>query len=80
MKLLFALLAGVVFGIGLILSGMTDPAKVIGFLDLAGLWNPAQGGDWRASVRDPRQRRWPRAPASRCCSRRPCWPAWRCSN
>jgi uncharacterized membrane protein YedE/YeeE len=41
MKLLFALLAGLVFGIGLILSGMTDPAKVIGFLDLAGLWNPA---------------------------------------
>lgn len=41
MKLLLALLSGLVFGLGLILSGMTDPAKVIGFLDLAGLWNPA---------------------------------------
>ena len=29
------------FGLGLILSGMTDPGKVIGFLDLAGLWDPS---------------------------------------
>lgn len=36
-----ALLSGLLFGIGLILSGMTDPAKVIGFLDLFGQWNPA---------------------------------------
>jgi uncharacterized membrane protein YedE/YeeE len=35
-----AALAGLVFGIGLILSGMTDPAKVQGFLDVAGTWNP----------------------------------------
>ena len=34
-----ALLTGLVFGLGLILSGMTDPSKVIGFLDLAGLWD-----------------------------------------
>ena len=34
-------LVGLVFGIGLILSGMTDPAKVIGFLDLTGLWDPS---------------------------------------
>ena len=40
MQLLFALLAGIVFGLGLVLSGMTDPAKVLGFLDVAGLWNP----------------------------------------
>jgi uncharacterized protein len=32
---------GLLFGIGLILSGMTDPAKVIGFLDLAGSWDPS---------------------------------------
>lgn len=38
---LFALLAGLVFGIGLIVSGMADPAKVLGFLDLAGLWDPS---------------------------------------
>ncbi len=32
---------GLVFGLGLILSGMTDPAKVLGFLDLAGAWDPS---------------------------------------
>jgi uncharacterized protein len=36
-----ALLAGLVFGIGLIVSGMADPAKVLGFLDLAGAWDPS---------------------------------------
>lgn len=41
MQLLTALLAGLVFGLGLILSGMTDPAKVTGFLDLAGQWDPS---------------------------------------
>ncbi|AGW95117.1 MULTISPECIES: DUF6691 family protein [Cupriavidus] len=38
---LFALLAGLVFGIGLIVSGMANPAKVLGFLDLAGAWDPS---------------------------------------
>jgi uncharacterized protein len=38
---LFALLSGLIFGLGLILSGMANPAKVLGFLDLAGLWNPS---------------------------------------
>lgn len=33
--------AGLVFGLGLILAGMTDPAKVKGFLDLAGAWDPS---------------------------------------
>ena len=41
MQILMALLTGLVFGLGLILSGMTDPSKVIGFLDLAGLWDPS---------------------------------------
>ena len=41
MQLLMALLAGLVFGLGLIVSGMTDPSKVIGFLDLAGAWDPS---------------------------------------
>lgn len=36
-----ALLAGLVFGLGLIVSGMADPAKVLGFLDLAGAWDPS---------------------------------------
>ena len=41
MQILIALGTGLLFGIGLILSGMTDPAKVIGFLDLAGNWDPS---------------------------------------
>ncbi len=36
-----ALLAGIGFGAGLALSGLTDPAVVLGFLDIAGAWNPA---------------------------------------
>jgi uncharacterized membrane protein YedE/YeeE len=34
-------LVGLLFGLGLILAGMTDPGKVIGFLDLAGQWDPS---------------------------------------
>ncbi|MBK7170517.1 MAG: YeeE/YedE family protein [Gammaproteobacteria bacterium] len=34
-------LVGLLFGIGLLLSGMTDPGKVIGFLNLAGDWDPS---------------------------------------
>ena len=41
MQILMAFLTGLVFGLGLILSGMTDPSKVIGFLDLAGQWDPS---------------------------------------
>ena len=36
----FALLAGTVFGLGLAVSGMINPAKVLGFLDVAGAWDP----------------------------------------
>jgi uncharacterized protein len=35
-----ALFAGVLFGVGLVLSGMTSPDNVQGFLDVAGTWNP----------------------------------------
>ncbi len=41
MHIFMALVVGLVFGLGLILSGMTDPSKVIGFLDLAGRWDPS---------------------------------------
>ena len=41
MKALVALLAGIIFGAGLFIGGMTDPGKVIGFLDLAGRWDPS---------------------------------------
>jgi hypothetical protein len=38
---LAALAAGLLFGFGLIVSGMTNPAKVIGFLDITGAWDPS---------------------------------------
>ena len=41
MNALFSLLAGLVFGIGLIVSGMSNPAKVLGFLDIARKWDPS---------------------------------------
>ena len=41
MHVVIALASGLLFGIGLIVSGMTDPSKVIGFLDLAGRWDPS---------------------------------------
>ncbi len=43
-KLVFrltSLVAGFLFGLGMIISGMADPAKVIGFLDVAGAWDPS---------------------------------------
>lgn len=40
MKQILSLVAGVIFGIGLTLSGMTDPSRVRGFLDLFGNWDP----------------------------------------
>ncbi|MGQ0529932.1 MAG: DUF6691 family protein [Panacagrimonas sp.] len=40
---LVALISGVLFGAGLVVGGMTDPGKVIGFLDLAGRWDPSLG-------------------------------------
>ena len=41
MAIVASLLAGLIFGIGLVVSGMADPAKVLGFLDLAGAWDPS---------------------------------------
>ena len=41
MNLFFALLAGLIFGLGLIVAGMANPAKVLGFLDIGGLWDPS---------------------------------------
>ena len=38
---LSSFLVGLIFGIGLILAGMTNPAKVIGFLDITGTWDPS---------------------------------------
>lgn len=41
MEKMIALLAGVIFGVGLIIAQMVNPAKIIAFLDLAGAWNPS---------------------------------------
>ena len=41
MLIFTSLLAGLVFGVGLIVSGMANPAKVLGFLDLTGAWDPS---------------------------------------
>ena len=38
---LSSFIVGLIFGIGLILAGMTNPAKVIGFLDITGTWDPS---------------------------------------
>ncbi|SFN48189.1 YeeE/YedE family protein [Marinobacter pelagius] len=38
---LASLFAGLIFGFGLIVSGMANPEKVLGFLDIAGLWDPS---------------------------------------
>lgn len=41
MPVITSLIAGLLFGFGLILSGMTNPAKVLGFLDISGRWDPS---------------------------------------
>lgn len=41
MRIALGFLSGLVFGLGLVLSGMADPAKVLNFLDLAGTWDPS---------------------------------------
>jgi len=41
MQLLWALICGIIFGLGLVISGMANPAKVQNFLDLFGTWDPS---------------------------------------
>lgn len=41
MKLITALLSGLLFGLGLIWAGMSDPAKILAFLDISGHWDPS---------------------------------------
>ncbi|WP_299363857.1 DUF6691 family protein [uncultured Paracoccus sp.] len=40
MRIVLSALSGGLFGVGLLVSGMTDPARVRGFLDLFGAWDP----------------------------------------
>ncbi|MCB8839909.1 DUF6691 family protein [Aurantimonas sp. VKM B-3413] len=41
MRILLGLLSGLLFGVGLVIAGMSDPAKVINFLDVFGTWDPS---------------------------------------
>lgn len=41
MHLVIALITGLLFGLGLLLAGMANPAKVLGFLDVFGRWDPS---------------------------------------
>lgn len=41
MRFAFALLTGLVFGTGIAISGMMNPAKVLNFFDIAGHWDPS---------------------------------------
>lgn len=40
-RIVVSLAAGLLFGLGLVISGMSDPAKVLNFLDIAGQWDPS---------------------------------------
>ena len=40
-NIIIPLICGVIFGIGLVIAGMTNPAKVMGFLNLFGNWDPS---------------------------------------
>jgi uncharacterized membrane protein YedE/YeeE len=50
LRFFVALIAGAVFAFGLVLSGMTDPVKVKGFLNVAGLIDEAYFGSWNPSL------------------------------
>lgn len=41
MPIIVALISGLLFGLGLLLAGMGDPAKILGFLDITGNWDPS---------------------------------------
>jgi len=41
MKLIFAYISGLIFGVGISISGMANPAKVLNFFDVAGTWDPS---------------------------------------
>ncbi|MGZ3238443.1 MAG: DUF6691 family protein, partial [Burkholderiaceae bacterium] len=41
MAIFISLLSGLIFGVGLIISGMANPSKVLGFLDITGKWDPS---------------------------------------
>lgn len=41
MPIVIALISGLLFGLGLLLAGMGNPAKILGFLDITGNWDPS---------------------------------------
>ena len=50
LKLLLAAASGAVFAVGLVLAGMTQPARVQGFLNIGGFWDPQRFGAWDPSL------------------------------
>lgn len=70
-----ALVAGLIFGLGLLLAGMTNPDKVLGFLDIAGAWDPSLALVMVGGIAVARmglllvRRRGARSPACRCTCR-----------
>ena len=68
---------GLIFGFGLLISGMTQPAKVLGFLDVFGRWDPSLavrdgGARWRCRAR---AMRWPRRAARPLLAAQHLWPS-----
>jgi uncharacterized protein len=49
-KLVFALISGALFALGLVVSGMTQVSKVIGFLNVGGIFSPTRFAAWDASL------------------------------
>jgi uncharacterized protein len=49
-KMVFGLAAGALFAAGLVVSGMTQTTKVIGFLNVGGIFSPSRFGAWDASL------------------------------
>ena len=49
-KLFFGLVSGALFALGLVVSGMTQVSKVIGFLNIGGIFSPGRFGAWDASL------------------------------
>lgn len=53
MRLFTAVLIGLIFGLGIAISGMINPAKVLNFFDITGTWTQASPSSWRAPLPSP---------------------------
>ena len=53
MKIIITYATGLIFGLGIVISGMASPAKVLNFFDVAGSWAPAWGWSWLPLLASP---------------------------